>query len=214
MKLKLWRDWLIADLAVPRRMLSWSLNRPGFHTATRIAWLHVREMPDDVAPAIWFQRRLDRDGLTDAIGLITSRKLTAFVSATAQVEGARATCVATVGLSNAERVGARRQGALPNTGTINILVTLSAAITEAAQMEAMSIAAQARTAAVMEFGPILSGGARMTGTGTDCIVIAAPAGDVPYCGLHTACGEVIGRTVYDAVAQGVRDWMTENDQMR
>lgn len=211
MKLKLWRDWLIADLAGPWRVLSWSLNRPGFHAATRIAWLHVMQMPDDVAPAAWFQQRLDQDGLTDAIGLITSRRLSAFVSAKAQIEGVEATCVATVGLSNAERVGARRQGILLNTGTINILVTLSAAITEAAQIEALSIAAQARTAAVMEFGPIHSGGARMTGTGTDCIAIAAPAGDIPYCGLHTACGEAIGRAVYDAVAQGVRDWMKEND---
>ena len=209
MKPRLWRDWLIVDLAGPRRVLSWSINCPGFHTATRIAWLRVQELPDDTPVASWFQQRLDQDGLADAVGLITSRRLSAFVSATAEAEGVEAICVATVGLSNAERVGARRRGSTLHPGTINILVSVSAALTEAAQLEALSIAAQARTAAVMEFGPVYSGSARMTGTGTDCIAIAAPAGDTPYCGLHTACGEAIGRAVYEAVVQGVRDWMNE-----
>jgi adenosylcobinamide amidohydrolase len=166
-------------------------------------------LPDDVPVPSWFQQRLDQDDLADAVGLITSRRLSAFVSVTAEAENVEATCVATVGLSNAERVGATRRSSAPHAGTINILVTVSAALTEAAQIEALSIAAQARTAAVMEFGPIYSGSARMTGTGTDCIAIAAQAGDLPYCGLHTACGEAIGRAVYEAVAQGVGDWIAE-----
>ncbi len=214
MKLELWDDWLIVDLEQPRRMLSWSINRPGFQYATRIASLQVGDMPNDIPAATWFQQKLDQDGLADAVGLITSRRLSAFVSVTAKVEDIEATCIATVGLSNAERVGAKRHGTSSNAGTINISVILSAALTEAAQIEALSIATQARTAAVMEFGPIHSGSGPMTGTGTDCIVIAAPAGDVAYCGLHTACGEAIGRAVYDAVGQGVRDWMEENGQMR
>jgi len=206
---RLWGDWLIVDLAGPQRVLSWSINRPGFQIAKRIAWLHVKELPDGVPVECWFQQMLDQADLADAVGLITSRRLSAFVSVTVEVEGVEATCVATVGLSNAERVGAKRLGSAPHAGTINILVTVSASLTEAAQIEALSIAAQARTTAVMEFGPTYSGSARMTGTGTDCIAIAATAGDVPYCGLHTACGEAIGHAVYEAVAQGVRDWMTE-----
>lgn len=214
MKPSLKGDWLIVDFPAPLRVLSWSVNRPGFDIASRIAWLRVQEVPENTPVAAWFQQRLKQESLADAVGLITSRRLSAYVSVTAEVEGVEATCVATVGLSNAERVGARRQGGSAHTGMINILVTVSAAITEAAQIEALSIATQARTAAVMEFGPIHSGSGPMTGTGTDCIVIAAPAGDVAYCGLHTACGEAIGRAVYDAVGQGVRDWMEENGQMR
>ncbi|MEO1272728.1 MAG: adenosylcobinamide amidohydrolase, partial [Myxococcota bacterium] len=48
-----------------------------------------------------------------------------------------------------------------------------------------------------------------TGTGTDCIVLAAPPGHAVYAGLHTAVGEAVGRAVYDAVAAGVRGWMAE-----
>ncbi len=208
----LWKDWLIAELAEVSRVLSWSINRPGFQIATRVAWLNVQQLPDDVPVAAWFQQKLDQDGLADAVGLITSRALSTFVIETAVVEGIEATCIATVGLSNAERVGERRHTEPLHSGTINILVNLSAAITQAAQIEALSIAAQARTAAVMDFGPANAAGMQVTGTGTDCIAIAAQAGGGLYCGLHTPCGEAIGRAVYDAVGQGVREWMKETNR--
>jgi adenosylcobinamide amidohydrolase len=55
---------------------------------------------------------------------------------------------------------------------------------------------------VIDHGPDLPTG-RATGTGTDCIVVAAPTGTEPFAGLHTEVGEAIGAAVYTAVAGGV-----------
>ncbi|MGB3417794.1 MAG: adenosylcobinamide amidohydrolase, partial [Mesorhizobium sp.] len=50
-----------------------------------------------------------------------------------------------------------------------------------------------------------------TGTGTDCIVVAAPAGEPgeAFAGLHTAVGAAIGRAVHDAISQACATWIGE-----
>lgn len=213
MRVQLARPWLIADLGRTKRAVSWALNRPGFVSARHIVWREVRnaDLPEDLDAAAWFRAELAAAGHGDAIGFLTSRNITRWVEASAAVEGVEARVLATVGLSNAERVGARL-GRRANAGTINIAVDLSGEIggglTEAALLETLSIAAQARTAAVMRHGPKLQGGAA-TGTGTDCIAVAAPPGPTAHAGLHTPIGHAVGHAVLDAVARGVQDWMTE-----
>ncbi|MEM6974442.1 MAG: adenosylcobinamide amidohydrolase [Pseudomonadota bacterium] len=209
--------WLVFDLPAPHRVLSWSLNRPGFVTASRFAWREVRnaDLPRDLDAAAWFRAELAGAGHSEAVGFLTSRALTHHVTARARVEEAAATCVATVGLSNAERVGARRAVTVP-VGTINIAVALTVPLSDAALLEALSIAAEARTAAVIAHGPDLATG-RATGTGTDCIAVAAPSGDMSagataHAGLHTAVGEALGRAVLDAVTRGTQDWMDEQGE--
>ena len=91
-------------------------------------------------------------------------------------------------------------------GTINVALKVDRGLSEAALLELMSIATQARTAAVMDLDLPLSVG-RATGTGTDCVAVAAPPGDEPYAGLHTEIGEAAGRAVYSAVLEGGRGWM-------
>ncbi|WP_338091677.1 MULTISPECIES: adenosylcobinamide amidohydrolase [Phaeobacter] len=86
---------------------------------------------------------------------------------------------------------------------------LSEGLTHAGLIEAMSIAVQARTAAVMEAGIVLPSGTA-TGSGTDCVAVAAPAGATPYAGLHTATGEAIGKAVYQAVHLGALEWKSTN----
>jgi adenosylcobinamide amidohydrolase len=55
-------------------------------------------------------------------------------------------------------------------------------------------------------------GRPVTGTGTDCVVIAAPAGvrAERFAGKHTACGSAIGAAVHGAVARGVARWIEES----
>ena len=81
--------------------------------------------------------------------------------------------------------------ARPQPGTINIIVTINQPLTRAAMAEALQIAVEARVAAIHDGG---SGehesGAIATGTGTDCIAVAAPvpasrANSIVYCGKHT-----------------------------
>jgi len=80
-------------------------------------------------------------------------------------------------------------------------------------IEALSIAASARTAAVMEVELELPEG-RATGTGTDCIAMAAPEGTTRFAGLHTDTGEAVGRAVHEAVSRGARGWTTHQAAKR
>ncbi|MEM6678686.1 MAG: adenosylcobinamide amidohydrolase [Pseudomonadota bacterium] len=219
MKVTLDRPWLYADLGCEHRVASWALSRPGIVTARRIVWREVRnaDLPRDLDAKAWFAHELARVGEGEAIGLLTSLSVARFVETRAEVEDAVASVLATVGLSNAERVGTRSK-TLVFPGTINIAVAVNGTLTAGALLEALSIAAEARTAAVMTHGPAQAPGPA-TGTGTDCIAVAAPLSEKavgaawstpqPYAGKHTALGEAIGRAVLDAVSRGVEDWMTE-----
>lgn len=213
---RLARPWLVAEFPRPLRALSWAPHRPGLVETDLVAWREVRDA--DLGPDFdahdWLAGEMAGRGMADAVGLLTSRDVSSFTLAEAEAEGIRAVCLATVGLGNAERAGDARQPAeahrpleKPHIGTINLVAAVSAPLSEAALIEAMSIAAQARTRAVMESGRRLPAAGPATGTGTDCVVVAAPPGDVRHAGLHTPVGEALGRAVHDAVAEGARVWM-------
>lgn len=207
------RPVLAAEFREPQDILSWSLTRPGFVRARSVAWLEVRnaDLTLDVDPAALLRDRLARAGYGEAVQMMTSRSVEKHHFATRRSGEAHAACLATVGLSNAGRVGERAQMTMP-AGTINLLVHINRPLSVAAHLEAMSIAAEARTAAIMELGLNVEGRAA-TGTGTDCIAVSAPAGEqggaASYAGLHTAIGAALGGAVYDAVSEGGRLWVRE-----
>ena len=205
--------WMVAELNGMHDVLSWSLNKPGFQSASRVVWREVRnaDLPCDLDPKDWLMADLARNRLDDAVALMTSRGLDRHVSARAEIDGITVDSVATVGLSNAERVGVRRTDGGPF-GTINILVRSSMPLTPAAMLEALSIATEARTLAVVEAGYDCGSGIA-TGTGTDCIVIASPEAPDPlaFAGLHTALGEALGKAVLTVCRAGVTDWLGKRD---
>lgn len=216
LRVALARPWLVADLGAELRVLSFAPHRPGFVRARAIVWRELRnaDLPPDLAVGDWVEREMARAGHARAVGLLTARDVRCYHRTEACIEGQRVAALATVGLGNAERVGHRqhRSPEAEGYGTINIAVQLGTGLSETAQIEALTIAAQARTAAVIEAGLRFPQGA-VTGTGTDCIAIAAPEGTEPYAGLHTALGEALGATVFRAVAEGAAAWVTENPQM-
>lgn len=201
--------FLVALFETPQRMLSWSLTRPGFHTGRRVVWLEVRnaDLPPDRDPSAVIGEILRSGGFGDCVSLVTSRTISRHHVSQVTVEGITAACLATVGLSNGERVGQRSREPVPLPGTINMLVHVSEPLSEAAMIETMSVATQARTLAVIESG-VERAGVPVTGTGTDCIVVAAPAEGSArtFAGLHTAIGEATGRAVYQAMKDGIAVW--------
>ena len=209
MSVHLARPWLTFDLGAEMQVLSWAINRPGFVSARRIVWREVRnaDLPPELDVLEWFRAELEAQDLSDSIAFLTSRDVSYYTQATARVGSTHARCVATVGLSNAERVGHRVDRTAQDWGTINIALRLSTPLSQAGLIEALSIATQARTAAVMDAGLALSSGIA-TGTGTDCIAIAAPPGTQDYAGLHTELGEAVGRAVYRATSLGAKEWMS------
>lgn len=205
--LTLSHPWLEFDLGTPRQVLSWSLNRPGFVTTRRILWREVRnaDLPRDFDVAAWLAGELIAARAEDAVCLLTSRNLDSFTQATVTIGATTAHCVATVGLSNAERVGYRLPPNPAAYGTINIAVSLTCALSQTGLIEAMSVATEARTAAVLEVGLRLPVGLA-TGTGTDCIAVAASDGGQDFAGLHTEIGEALGAAVFRATLEGARAW--------
>jgi adenosylcobinamide amidohydrolase len=196
------------DLGCDMQVLSWAMNRPGFVRARRIVWREVRnaDLTLDLDVGAWLSGELCSRDARDAVTLLTSRDISCYTEHKAQVAQTSAHAVATVGFSNAERVGHRLDRSGQDWGTINVALRLNQPVTQPALLEVMSIVVEARTAAVMDAGLVLPTGLA-TGTGTDCVAVAAPEGDTPYAGLHTEIGEATGRAVYNAVSKGARDWM-------
>jgi adenosylcobinamide amidohydrolase len=212
--------WLVIRFGEPHAVASWAIVGGGIGSAETVAWCQVdeRELRPPVDATRWLRARMREEGLQGAVGLLTGRALDAWVEATQSSGAIRAHCVATVGLGNALRVG-DPPGPHARIGTINALVRVDVPLTTGAQLEALALAAEAKTAAVLEAGA-LSGrsGLRATGTGTDCLVVAAPSGAsassglprrTAYVGKHTDAGAAIGSAVFEAVREGASQWMRE-----
>ncbi len=195
--------WLIADLQRPRRILSFAPFRPGFRTARHIVIRQVRDadLNADVDANAWIDDQMAQHGHSQSVGMMTSRGVEHFQL----TRVGPVSCLATVGLGNAERIGHRRNVTTKGYGTINLVVLIDLGLSEAAMIEAMTIVAQARTLAVLTADIRLPFG-QATGTGTDCIAVACDTGDIAFTGLHTEIGEAIGRAVFDAVLAGARNW--------
>ncbi|MCA1665224.1 MAG: adenosylcobinamide amidohydrolase [Myxococcales bacterium] len=200
------------------RTLSWAVCGGGLGLTRAVVWRYteVGELSPSVDAAALLEASLKQHGLERAVGMMTARALGTFDCVTKQQEGVAARAVATVGLGNALAVG-DSPGPLRDTarvGTINILVQLSHALDEAALAEALGVATEARTCAVLD-GRVPSrraaDGSLASGTGTDCIVVAAPEIGEPlrWVGKHTVAGALVGGAVREAVTRGVRRWIAE-----
>lgn len=208
--------FLVASFFEPQEMLSWSLTHPGKRLAREVAWIEVRnkDLCENTDPVALVREKIAAEGLADAVTLLTSRNVTRYHTAQSIVEDETATCLTTVGLSNGERVGMRIAEPVRLPGTINTLVHVARPLSEAAFLETLSVATQARTAAIMN-AHVERGGVTVTGTGTDCIVVAAPLGEAraAFAGLHTPLGEAIGDAVYKATSAGIETWRTDFDAL-
>jgi adenosylcobinamide amidohydrolase len=211
---------LVVRFGRVHRTLSWAVCGGGLGLTRAVAWRHVvaGELSPSVDAEALLQQSLRAHGLERAVGMLTARPLGTFDCVTRQQDGIACRAVATVGLGNALAVGDAAGPLAQQTrvGTINVLVQLSHALDEAGLAEALGVATEARTAAVLDGrvpsrGTSHGDGALATGTGTDCIVVAAPEiGEaLRWVGKHTVAGALIGAAVRDAVTRGVRRWIAE-----
>lgn len=120
----------------------------------------------------------------------------------------------TAGLSNALRIGDPSVFSAP-VGTINVLCRVGCALSQQAMLETMSLVTEARTAATMDAcWPSIVSSKNATGTGTDCIAVAAPTSSTDgavatYAGKHTVIGSLVGDACYRATAMAIADWKAE-----
>jgi adenosylcobinamide amidohydrolase len=211
---------LSVELGGAHDVLSWATVNGGLRVAERVVWRHVEdgELARGVDPAALLEGALALAGLDGAVGVLTARALDRYEAAALTDGDASVRVVATVGLGNALACGDPPIG-LRAVGTINVLCQVSRPLVEEALVEAIALTAEARTAALYERAVKSRVSERLaTGTGTDCIVVAAPRrepragerhGAERYVGKHTPLGALIGRGVHEAVGRGVDRWLAE-----
>ncbi|WP_310195189.1 adenosylcobinamide amidohydrolase [Bacillus sp. 3255] len=107
----------------------------------------------------------------------------------------------TVGLGNKARAGAVLPAASLYPGTINTILVIDAQLTDAAMVNAVITATEAKAAALHDLGIVTADGKPATGTTTDAVLVAATGRGrtYSYAGTATAVGYMIGRTVYEAI---------------
>jgi adenosylcobinamide amidohydrolase len=201
---------LLVRFAALQRIASWAIVNGGVGRTRNVAWFHVTnaDLRPPVDPVELARSRLAGAGVPDAVALLTSRDLRTYTDVECRYRDATARAIATVGLGNALRAG-DPPGPDGRIGTINVLCHVDRTLSDGALLEALALAAEARTLAVRDAEvPSRISGAWASGTGTDCIVIAAPDAGEPqrYTGKHTNVGHLIGKSVYDAVTRGAERW--------
>ena len=192
------------------RTLGWAPLRGGFASASAVANYQVKENEREAteAPRKHLRNILRELALNpnETVAMMTGANVRRAAYASARRGPLIAGAWCTAGCSNALRVGDRATFNELHIGTINLIVAVNQSLEDAAMVEAIQIATEARVIAVQEAQVISTrSGQPATGTGTDCIVIAAPAGKVAhrYCGKHTLVGELIGRAAMGAVTRAL-----------
>ena len=206
--------WIVPDQAC--HVLSWAPVGGGIRIARLLA-NHQVELDDreaQRAPRAYLARVVRAAGHDPrrTVALMTGAEVARAGHALAVRDGVSAGAWCTAGFSNALRAGDRATVLSTHAGTINLIVVVNSPLTRVAMVEAVQIATEARALAVLEAGiKSVRSGAPATGTGTDCIAIAAPVRASArgvraerYCGKHTLLGELIGRAVLESCARAIR----------
>lgn len=207
--------WLIASFAEPWAILSWAIVNGGWQRTREVAWLYLElnEIADIQDPTAWMRSQMHAAGLAGAVGMMTSRKRHAYVTAEAFDGGCAAWAAGTMGFSNALRVGdGSTQPAIG--GTINLLVCVSRPLTTEAALETMSLLTEAKALTTIESG-LLSrqSGLPASGTGTDYMALAWPltGNREIYGGKHTAVGAAAGQAAIEVMRLGIHSWREEQN---
>lgn len=140
----------------------------------------------------------------DGVGMMTAASVDRYTTA----EDGGVTACATVGLRvptwAASPEGAPDPELAPmRVGTINIMVRLPVAMTDAALVNAVMTVTEAKTQALLESGY------PCTGTASDAVCVAVPStgGEELFGGPRSPWGARVARAVHAAVRQGAEAWV-------
>lgn len=203
--------WLELKLSETHSSLSWATVGGGWISTNKAYWLKVSntDLSPDIIPEEFYRNRLAEIGeREEVLGFLTSASLLDHSISIAEEEEFSVRCISTVGLGNAVRIGDKVSNP-GKIGTINLILQFSHALTFSASLEALTLATEARTLAVLEAEiQSIYGSKSATGTGTDCIGILSPLSGpaIDYTGKHTIFGSLIGRATYDSIRNGIENW--------
>ena len=150
-------------------------------------------------------RRKEWSGVT--VGMMTSARMTSFRNVRRSARDVEISVLVTAGISNARRAGDPAEHRVFDEveikpGTINVIILTNAVLTQAAQVEAVMVATEAKTAVLQDIGatsPVT--GKTATGTGTDAVAVVSGSAppEICYCGKHTLFGEMLASATMDAL---------------
>jgi adenosylcobinamide hydrolase len=199
---------LIVDFPTPYRVLSWAPLNGGLMEA-RTTLNHQVDIHASsfLEPHVYLAALAQSLGVkSPTVGMMTGVLMDRLVRTTRQTDTLTLECFATVGLSNALAVGDPATYS-ERPGTINLIVACNQPLAPPALVEAVQIVTEAKVQGLYA-AKIRSSvsGTLATGTGTDCVAVACPYGEpaYQYCGKHTHLGELLGRVVGQAIAEGLR----------
>lgn len=199
---------LILSFPERYRVLSWAPLGGGAVAARTILnhQVNIHE-PQTLDPEVYMANLARHLGVErPVVGLMTGVLIGRLVQRTVTYNDLTIEGFATVGLSNALAAGDPATYE-EHVGTINLIVVVNQPLISPAMVEAMQIVTEAKTAALMAANIRSTvSDALATGTGTDCVAFACPAGvsAYRYCGKHTKLGELVGKIVSEVMREGIR----------
>jgi adenosylcobinamide amidohydrolase len=212
-KVRVENNTLVVTFPGPRNVMSWAILNGGVRThASHVINHHVDLSTSDSDPRRTLRQAASRIGIKGTfVGMLTGADVRRFSMARAVYNELQAYVISTAGCSNLATVGETGnyvEGDSPTVaaGTINTIVALNYAFTHEAMLEAMAIVTEAKVRALYELGlKSVATGECATGTGTDCIAVAA-GHDRRYvfCGKHTKWGELVGRASLESIRGSLR----------
>jgi adenosylcobinamide amidohydrolase len=204
---------LHVELSPARTVLSSAVLNGGLTTASHLLNLTVpqhcetAELPD----ATLGRYCVERGWRGTCVGMMTAATMDSLRIVRTTEQGVDLVVLVTCGLSNprcaGDRAEHRRLADRPTErGTINTIVLTSAILTEAALVESLVIATEGKSTALQQAGvtsPV--SGRPATGTGTDAIAVVGGCGPqkVSWAGKHVLFGEIVGRSVLEAVTAAI-----------
>jgi adenosylcobinamide amidohydrolase len=198
----------------PFRALSSAVLNGGYCNASDFLNVQVARHSPDLTedPAVTLQN-LSRQlhCMHTTVGMMTAASLDSLRVACGDIDGEKLAVLVTTGLENARCAGdPAEHRALdtvpPERGTINLAIITSAQVADAALVEMVAIATEAKVSVLHQLGiksPV--SGQLATGTGTDAIAVFSGhgAGRARFAGKHTILGEHLAIMVMAVIRSSV-----------
>jgi adenosylcobinamide hydrolase len=139
------------------------------------------------------------------VGLLTAVPLRKARMAVAEEDGLRVAAVATAGVGNATNAGVTQPWRAYKPGTINLILLLDAQLSQAAMLNAIITATEAKCAVLRAMDIRTADGEPATGTSTDTVTIACTGQgtEQAYAGPATVLGWLIAKAVRQAVEESL-----------
>jgi iron complex transport system ATP-binding protein len=147
----------------------------------------------------------------DVVGMMTAVSITNTVLSRGNTGDLQVAAFCTAGIGNPGIAGkAALEGKeIYQPGTINIILLIDGNLTDAAMVNAVITATEAKTRAFYKAKIVTAGGELITGTTTDAMVVACTGRGklINYAGTATELGYLVGRTVFKALLQGIENYL-------